>query len=131
MHGKHSCFDTLCTNLYHLSDGDHNMADIANVVMDEIPSNSNAAFQESQYSSNAVKKAVMAVDNLTPDIILDSMEQNMLPDLSKPLKDHNQDISFLIFRSMVDCYAVDYRITTADSLSTYFSIRLPHHIFDS
>ena len=35
------------------------------------------------------------------------------------------------FRLDVDCYAVDDRITTAGPLSTYFSIRLPHHLFDS
>ena len=127
---KKSCCDTIRTNLYHLSDGDHNVADIVDMVMDEILSNSNATFQESQYSSDAVKKAVMALDNLTPETILYSKEQDMLLDLSKPLKDRNQDITFMISRSMVDCYVVDYRITTADSLPTHFSIRLPHHIFD-
>ena len=52
-------------------------------------------------------------------------------DLSKPLKDRDQDITYMRFRSTVDCYAVDNRITIAGSLSTHFSIRLPNHFFDS
>ena len=71
---KKSCFDTLRTNVYHLSDGDHKMADIVNMVMDEMPSNSNAAFQESQSTSDAVRKAILTVENLTPETILDSKE---------------------------------------------------------
>ena len=128
---KKSCFDTLITNEYHLSDGDHKMADIVNMVMDEMPSNSNAAFQESQSTSDAVKKAVLAVANLTPETILDSEEQDMSLDLSKLLKDRDEDITFMRFRSTVNCYAVDNRINTAGSLSIHFSIRLPNHIFDS
>ena len=42
---KKSCFDTLHSNVYHLSNGDHKMADIVNMVMDEMPSKSNAAFK--------------------------------------------------------------------------------------
>ena len=54
-----SCFDTLHTNVYHISDGDHKIVDIMNMVMDKIPSNSNAAFQESQ--SVAVKKGIPVI----------------------------------------------------------------------
>ena len=58
---KKSCVDTLHTNVYHISDGDHKIADIMNMVMGKIPSNSNAAFQESQSTSGAVKKAIPVV----------------------------------------------------------------------
>ena len=47
--------------MYHISDGDHKIADIINMVMDEMPSNSNGAFQESQSTSGAVKKAILAI----------------------------------------------------------------------
>ena len=33
---KQSCFDTLQTNVYHLIKGDHKMADIINMVMEEL-----------------------------------------------------------------------------------------------
>ena len=62
----------------------------------------------------------MVVANL--ETILDSKDQDMSIDLSKPLKDQGPDFTFMQFRLDVDCYAVDDRITTAGPLSTYFSI---------
>ena len=84
---KKSCFDTLCSNAYLLYNGNYMMADIVNMVMDKIPSNSDAAFQESQSASDVVKRAILAVANLTPETILDYKEQDMNINLSKPLKD--------------------------------------------
>ena len=71
------------------------------------------------------------VASLTPETILDSKEQDMSVDLSKLLKDQDPDITFMQFRLDAGCHAVNYWITTAGPLSTHFSIRLPHHLFDS
>ena len=65
------------------------------MVIDEIPSNSNAAFQESQSTSDAVKVDILAVTNLTPETILDSKEQDVSIDLFKTLKDRDPDITFM------------------------------------
>ena len=59
------------------------------MVMDEMPSNSNAEFQDSQCTSNAIKVSILVVANLTRETILNSSGQDMFLDLSQPLKDHN------------------------------------------
>ena len=126
-----SCFDTLRSNAYLLFNHNHTIADIVNMVIDEIPSNSNAAFQESQSTSDAVKVDILAVTNLTPETILDSKEQDVSIDLFKTLKDRDPDITFMWFWSAVDCYTANDRITMAGPLSTHFSICLPRHLSDS
>lgn len=123
---KKSCFETLCTNVYHLSNGGHKMADIINMATNEMPSNSNAAFQDSQCTSDTIKVDILAVANLTPGIILDSSGQDMSLDLSQSLKDHKQDITYIRFRSSVDCYATDNSINTVGSLLDHYSSKLPH-----
>ena len=40
---KQSCFDTLKNNVYNLAKGDHKMADIINMIMEEMPSSSNSS----------------------------------------------------------------------------------------
>ena len=107
------------------------MADIINMVMEELPTNSNAAFQESQSVMDAVRAAVLTVDNLTPVSILDSKGDEMDLDLSKDNKDRDADITFMRFSASVDCKAIDKRITTAGLLAIEFSLRLPQHIYDS
>ena len=67
-----SYFDILRTHMYHLSDGVHKVAHIVNMVMDEMLSISNVVLQESQFTSDTVMKAILAVTNLIPETILDS-----------------------------------------------------------
>ena len=44
---KRSCFESLCNNAYDLAGGDHPIADIINLLMEELPNSTTAAFQES------------------------------------------------------------------------------------
>ena len=107
------------------------MADIINMVMEELPTSSNAAFQESQSVMDVVRAAMLTVDNLIPVSILDSKGAEMDLDLSKANIDRDVDIAFMRFSASVDCKAIDERITTAGLLAIEFSLRLPQHIYDS
>lgn len=82
------------------------MADIINMVMEELPTNSNAAFQESQSVMDVVRAAMLTVDNLIPVSILDSKGAEMDLDLSKANKDRDVDITFMRFSASVDCKAI-------------------------
>ena len=73
------------------------MADIVNMIMEEIPSSSSAAFQESNSAAEVVRKSILLIDNLTPSAILDSSERVLHIDLSEPLKDRVEHISYIVF----------------------------------
>ena len=68
---------------------------------------------------------MLTIDNLSPEIILDSKGIEMTLDLSTALADRVADIMYVSFHASVDCKSIDDRISTIGPLSTHFCLRLP------
>lgn len=64
---KKACFDSLRSNARLLIDANHKSADVLNLVMQELPCSSSAAFQESDQVTAAARDAIFHVSNLEPE----------------------------------------------------------------
>ena len=69
---KKSCFDSLLSNAYNLASSSHKLANIINLVMEELPVSSAEAFKESQLVADAIVASITSVKNLVPEAVLDS-----------------------------------------------------------
>ena len=79
-------------------------------------SSSNAAFQESQATMDAVRSAILTNNNLSPKIVLDSKEAEIDLDLSKVLKERKADITYVVF----ECLSIAKLLTGVSPLLDHY-----------
>ena len=99
---KKSCFASLRSNALDLANGNHNMADVINLLMEDLPCSATAAFQESKLVSTSVDSAILDIANLEPEAVLDSMGLEVTVD---PFGDKYLQITGKNYRSYVEIVA--------------------------
>ena len=63
---KSTCFTSLRDQAYQLARGDHNIADVINFIVDELPTSTSSALQEAQRVASDFTLQVTHVENLHP-----------------------------------------------------------------
>ena len=126
---KSASFETLRSSVYSLKCA-YTVVDLIALVSGELPQDTGAAFQEDQSAAQLIVDKAILIDNLKPvDLLTSTGKVANVHDVTD-LKSMSEDIAFLIFNCVVDGSVVDYRVTTANSLSFQFYLKLPQYIYD-
>ena len=108
---KSTSFNTLENSVYSLL-GSHTVADLISLVSDELPLGTGAAFQEAQTAAKLIVDKAVTYSNVEPLAFLTSTAKVVdfgddITDLAK----RPEDITFLIFRCVLDGATLDKRVS--------------------
>ena len=126
---KAASYQTLNNSVYSLLQA-HTVADVVTLVSNELPMDTNAAFQEAQTASLSILGHCLHVENLEPMAFLSSTGKSVTVDDVVDLSERPEDITFLRFRSLLDASKLDARVTKMPPLNFHFCLRLPQYIYD-
>jgi len=89
------------------------------------------AFQEAQLIGAIINTAIVGIENLNPEAILDSGESEIHDeDIVQLPEKRTEDLAYFRFRSEIDIQCLDKRISTVGKFSLGFALRLSYHIYD-
>ena len=94
---KKSCFDCLEATARNLASSSHKLADVINMMMNEMPSCTSVAVQEAEAVGSAIRKSLFKVENLETLAVIDSNDKVIVFDPSGKLEDRPEDLSFFRF----------------------------------
>ena len=126
---KSACFESLRNIVYSLADS-HSVAEVTSLVSNELPLDTGSAFQASQSAAKFIMDGIMQVGFLEPIAFMTSTAKVVQIGDPDDLLQRPEDITFLQMLCTIDGESQDKRVTTADTLSFQFCLRLPQHELD-
>ena len=106
------------------------MGDVISLVSNELPLDTGAAFQESQYFTKTLMESCISIPYLKPLAFMNSAGKVKTIDNVLDLGFHPDDITSVKFRCTLDGSLMDIRITGDHQLSFQFCLQLPRHTYD-
>ena len=109
---------------------DAHSVDIISIVLNEIPLDIGATYQQSQLVSKVITDKVFFIEKLEPLAFITSGSKVASISGVTDLKLRHENIVYFRFCCTMDGIFVDKRVTDRMSLSFQFYLKLTHHIYD-